>query len=62
MPKSRDFLFALVPEFSERIYPEILVGKKTSLSYIMTPIFFDHILAIDVFEISQDNFFLENAL
>ena len=33
------------------------VEKNNSKSYIMT-----EILAIDLFQISQDNFFLENAL
>ncbi len=35
------------------------VEKNNSKSYIMTPIFFHHILTIDLFQISQDKIFFE---
>ena len=35
------------------------VGKNKSESYILTPIFFHSIIAIEIFQISQDKLFFE---
>ena len=38
------------------------MGKNNSQTYIITPIFFHHILAIDIFHFSQDKFFFEKRI